>query len=673
MKNITLLGACLFFLSAFANGKDRQVTLENDHVKVVFDTRHGALIEITDKESGWDIMHREVLGQSFELLLPLEGPQMSETDHRYHVIKGVEQERPVIEKHEQGISFVWKGLKSDFIHEEIDITFRGEVSLTERGVEFSGSLVNNSSYTVEYVSWPCIGEVMVPDKAQTLYQNTRNDTKELFPHFSNRGAYWGIDYPTSTYIFPEKSFLQVNNRNQGFIFYHRTLPKHTLITSFELIPGFENRNTNPYEEEMDGQLVRIQFKANHVLYSRKGDVTLLDPLQFVTYRGDWAEGLNLYRNDCTAYTTKLHKFSNSWLDRPLMWRKISIKSGDELLQYAEESAALGVEVLLVSGWYKWKNACLMEVPELVRAIQKCQKKGMRVVLETNWTNVDRYTNGYKEKFRKYVMSDPFGMPYNYGYICPNAPAVHQWAKDTWLSLPALHMADGYMNNDHNHSGKTYLCFDTNHGHRLGEATINGMMSLDKEMLEALTKDNGKVAIGKGFIDFQNSMYDGYLIGVSDNFYVRHRYLDPQEPILARVEVKNARRGINKALLYRMNIVYDVYFYNNRLADYPNITTYGNQVNELRKRYQDRLWNATFDEHHGMDISGSNIEYSVFVNKEGKRTAVVCNMSNENVTQVTISYKGKGNLFYATPEVQESRPLNSSIELPSLSAVIIMEE
>lgn len=51
----------------------------------------------------------------------------------------------------------------------------------------------------------------------------------------------------------------------------------------------------------------------------------------------------------------------------------------------------------------------------------------------------------------------------------------------------------------------------------------------------------KSGLGHGFIDFQNSIYDGYLADVNDSFYVRHRYMDPKIPILTRVEVKNAVR------------------------------------------------------------------------------------------------------------------------------------
>ena len=72
--------------------------MENKNVEVVFDAESGALLRMTDKHSGWEIMKREVLGQSFELLLPMEGSEMTDADRRFNVVKGIKQANPAIEK-----------------------------------------------------------------------------------------------------------------------------------------------------------------------------------------------------------------------------------------------------------------------------------------------------------------------------------------------------------------------------------------------------------------------------------------------------------------------------------------------------------------------------------------------------------------------------------------------
>ena len=672
-KKALLACSLLFCTSIFASREEKTLTLENQNVTVVFDAESGALIRMTDKNSGWEIMKREVLGQSFELLLPMEGPQMTDADRRYNVVKGVEQANPVIERVGNKITFTWKGMRSEFMDQEADITFKGEVSLTDRGLEFSGDLTNHSEYPVEYVSWPCIGEITVPDKTQPLYHSTRSDQRDLFPHFFNQHGYWGVDYPTSTYVLPEKSFLQVNDRERGFMIYNREMPKYMTITSFELIPGYEIRGVNPYEDEIDGEMVRIQFKANHIVYNRPGDASTIDPIQFITYKGDWTKGVDLYRNDRVKLANRQKKAVPQWLAAPSTWRKVGIGSGTDLLHYVSESAQCGVDVLLVSGWYRDVDGHIAEVPGLEEAIAKCQKQGIRVVLETNWTSVDKHAQGYKENFRKYVMVDPFNMPYNYHNMCPNAPAIQQWVKKEWLKLPALYAADGYMNNDHNHNSKTFMCFDRSHNHRFGEPTIAGMMKIDTEMVEALAADGNKVALGQDFIEHQNDIYDGCQVNVDDNFYARHRYMDPSIPMVVRVEVRNARKGMNEALLNRMHIAYDLNYFNDNLADYPHIAKYGNQIKTLREHYSDYIWNATFDGHNGAVVNGDNLEYSVFIAGNGKRAVVVVNKSTDRASKANVMLENNSSLIYATPELPESKVFNGTVELAPLSAVIIMEK
>ena len=88
------------------------ISLENDRIAATFDAKSGALVGLVNKASGWKIMDRAVLGQSFELLLPLEGKEMTEQDYRFNVVKGIEQQAPVVERSGDRIVFTWSNLKS---------------------------------------------------------------------------------------------------------------------------------------------------------------------------------------------------------------------------------------------------------------------------------------------------------------------------------------------------------------------------------------------------------------------------------------------------------------------------------------------------------------------------------------------------------------------------------
>ena len=292
MKKLLYIWMILSCPSLFA--AKGTISLENDRIAATFDAKSGALVGLVDKASGWKIMDRAVLGQSFELLLPLEGKEMTEQDCRFNVVKGTEQQDPTIERTDDRIVFTWSRLRSSHLAEPVDVTFRGEVRLTDSGLEYGGEVINGSPYPVEYVSWPCLGEVSVPDKTQPLHHSTRNDQRELFPHFFNQHGYWGVDYPTSTYELPERAYLQVRNRDQGFMVYTRdAAPRHMVITSIEQIPGFEERGVNPYADEIDGEMVRIQFKANQVVFNKPGERTMLDPVRLAPYAGPWTAGVEL--------------------------------------------------------------------------------------------------------------------------------------------------------------------------------------------------------------------------------------------------------------------------------------------------------------------------------------------------------------------------------------------
>ncbi len=672
MKRLFLFVCLLLPVTVLASRNNGGIVLENDKVKVVFDGGNGAMLYLESKAAGWVIMGRECLAQSFELLLPMEGREMTDEDKRYNVVKGIEQADPEIESDGSSVTFTWSGLKTEFMKDIADITFVGRVSLTDRGLEFSGHVDNRSKYHIEYVSWPCFGEVSVPDRSQPLYQSTRNDVRELFPRQANQHGYWGVEWPTSTHILPERSFLQVNGSDRGFMIYNRTYPENLSIPSFELIPGYEIRGVNPYADEIDGEPVRLQFKMNNCVYTMPGESSDLDTVEFVPYCGSWEEGVKIYAADRQPYCN-VRSENAAWMGKPQIWRRAGIENGDDLVRYAEESRRLGVDVLLVSGAFRNSSGHIVEVGGLCDAIEKCHGLGLKVVLETAWNLADRHAPGYMDTLRGYVMSDQFiNLPYNYGWLCPASPHVQELAEYEWGTKESLMNADGYMNRDHNNTGHSHLCFDLDHGHRFGEPTINGAMSLDMRMAR-IFKAEGKVALGKGFSDYQNDIYDGYELNVPDEMFVRHRTLSPDEPMIVKVDVRNARRMLNKAVLYRLIPSYTLDFYDDRLSEYTHIVEYGNMIKAMCCRYEDRIWKADFANHEGASVDGDNLEWSVFVDENGRKSVVVANSGTEDNTFAAISVDGAGELVYVTPEDEEPAFFGGRITLAPQSLAVIMEK
>lgn len=672
---LTALSAMLIAVSRTfaAPAESREpLVLENEYVSVSFDPKTGAMTRLVDKTSGWNILERAFLGQSFELLLPMDGPEFTDEDRGYNVVKGIEQVPPEIKVGDGEITFIWKGMRTPYMKSPADIEFRGAVSLTERGLEFTGDVINNSGYRVEYVSWPCIGEVSVPDRKQFFLQNTRNDSRELSPHFNNQHGYWGVEWPTSTAILNEKSYLQVNDNDQGFIVFHKEVPQHITITSFELIPGFEYRYVIPEQDEIDGVPVRIQFKASNCVYALPGQTASLDPVSFVTYKGTLEDGVRLVR-ELRGPVTRVEARTGGWVSEPLTWRKVKASNGDALKKAAAECLEAEAGVMLVSGWYSISSGMPEEGRGVSDAILKCREMGLKVVLETSLSRVDRHSDIYMSEYRGYVMSDPYGVPYSFDWLCPGSADVRSKVLEMCVCLPALSLADGYMNRENNHDSRTFVCFDPDHGHHYGEPSANGIRRLNEEMHSILASGGKKASFGHGFLWEQNGLYDGYLLNVPESMYPRHRLLDPYEPMMAKVRVRDARAGMNRAVLYRMNIVYDLDFYNDCLSDYVHVIAYGRNIEKMRREFAGCIWDAEYLGHEGAEVSGRDIEWAVYEGKDGKLAAVLANMGRENVSVASVSLTDAGELYYISPENTEPEKFYGEIGVDPLSVVVVFEK
>lgn len=93
MKRILIYFFLLFAVTdLFAQ---KTVVLEDARIKAVFDCRNGALVQLTDKMNSWDVVRRQHLGQSFQMLVPIEGDAVPfEKEVRFNNIDGIDQKAP---------------------------------------------------------------------------------------------------------------------------------------------------------------------------------------------------------------------------------------------------------------------------------------------------------------------------------------------------------------------------------------------------------------------------------------------------------------------------------------------------------------------------------------------------------------------------------------------------
>ena len=236
MKHNILVIAAIFCMSMCGIGGTAQnLKLENDLLVAEFNPANGALVGYTNKQTGWNAVKRQALGQSFQMLVPLP-------DRRYNNAYGTKQKVPQVKQGRDAITFIWDGIVSDHLRASLPIKFTGTVTLNESGLVYSGSIDNRSDYEVEYICWPYFGELSVPDKDDNLWWQSMNYAQniqsEIYPYFGNHKGYHGVDYPLQMNLLPENAFMLIRNSKEGFsVIADDHTGKQLVQCLFELIPG----------------------------------------------------------------------------------------------------------------------------------------------------------------------------------------------------------------------------------------------------------------------------------------------------------------------------------------------------------------------------------------------------------------------------------------------------
>jgi hypothetical protein len=694
-----------------------QTVLENKTVRAEF-APSGALIGLTAKNTGWPIQRRPELGLSFEMLLPLP-------DRRNNVICGSDQELPELEKTGDRLVITWCNLKSRHggIH---DITFRGTVRLKDDELTFIAEIANNSDYTVETLSWPCVGDLSRPagtTKFQTghLYYNLMLHG-ELYPEFLCNVGYWGVDYPTQTSPVSSTGspFYFVQNDKEGlYIGYHDQPVSRMLQYTFQLKPGWIRCDTNrlgtvPEEDELNGEPVRIEFQAVHYPYCNSGERVALSPVVLAPYVGTWHKGVDHYKAWRDTWFERPQ--APAWLRSPHSWQLLHINSPEgelrcrykDLVQYAESAKRHGVTAIQLVGWTKDGqdggnpshdiDSRLGTTEELKAAIAQCQALGVRIVLFSKFTWADQSTDWYRDEGIRYTAKDCYGDPYpagGYQYqtwtqlanintrrivpLCHADPESREMLLAEFRKVTALGAAGTLYDEGQHHHFANY-CFDREHEHHQPAYNHLG----DQPLIDAFKRvaseaDPDYLFAGEGLYDQQLQSYHlTYHRTDGLNSTMLHRYIDPEAGMMMAICGYRERNNINFALMHKMIISHEPRLFKGTLEEYPDTVAYARHIDDLRRRYQDRLWDAEYRDVLGATVTADGKPhryYSVFVTPAGLRTVVASNFETNRTLAIRIELDGAAipALTMVTPENPEMVACAAGeVELPPESVVVAME-
>jgi len=717
MKVIRATITIILFLSFQSVVIAEDIVLENNKIKIVFNSESGAIEKFINKITGWEIQRRDELSLSFSMNVPLP-------DQRFNPVVGIKQKlvNTDVNEIENKITFTWEKLQSEK-GGKLNITFKASAQLTENGIVFSAEVENLTPYVIETIRWPQLGDLAIPNKLVPFDQIGVDyggmNKFEIYPKFQNEPGYFAVDNPSNWMESPTTPFILLQGEDEGlYVGYHDTTSRDLLQFKTELKPGYVSyelwdTGVNPKTDSIAGQPVRYEFSTIHFPFVNPNQKVKLAPIVIKPYKGDWHKGADIYKEwRATWFNTPARP---DWMKEVNSWQQIHMNNPEDdirykysdLLEIGKECAANGVKAIQVTGWTKGGqdkdnpshdiDDRLGTLDEFKSVISEVQDLGVKVILFTKFTWADRTSDWYKEELYKFTTQDPYGDAHYYnGYAYQTdvqlaeintrhfSPMCHlssEWREiaDREFQKTLTLGADGMLFDENQHHGGTKYCFNKSHGHHVPAYIFAGDELLAKGFEEIKNKINPNyIFAGEGNYDLEFREYHISYFRVDLEHVAMHRYIAPNEEMMIAISGYNDRNLVNTALLYRYIISYEPRNFKGRLSEFPMTLAYGKKVDSLRVKYQNFLWNGEFTHTVGAKVSvdGKNYKkYSVFIDLEtGKKAVVIVNLSYDKFIEADIQFEGNHTqLFNATPEEPNAVKFDGRGNIPPNSTLVVFEK
>ena len=578
-----------------------EVTLEDDSLRVAFDTDSGALTRLEDKASHWVIERRPELGVSFRLHAPLP-------DRRDNFVLGQKQRAAEVKKlSDNEVRLQWKNLTSEH-GGVLPITLTADVALTNGVLTFNATLENDSALTVETIDYPYFGDFNPPARNASLavrtmwYGNLGSDG--IYPDFGNEKGYWGVNFPTKTFGSQRSLFCLIQAPDQGwYVEMADPTQPYLLEYTFEQHPGLvQSVNSSvPQSDEMSGLPVHLEFRTCHFVFARPNSTLRLAPVVMRSYRGDWHAGVDLYKAWRATWFKPPHL--PDWARQVHSWTMLRMNTPEEdytipytnFVSYGAEYAANGVRAVQLVGWNIGgqdrddpshdTDPKLGTWQEFHDAIARVQAMGVKVILfgKLNWA--DMTTAWYTNELYKFQATDPYGIPYQqdgYSYVTPTqlaginnrrravmdflSPACRDIVAGEFQKVLALG-SEGWLWDEVCHHGPALYNFSTDHGYTPPGYVYGGDLPLSAQLRAAADNVSPDFLFsGEGPQDWLMQYFPVSETGVSATPVCQ--YIDSRCLMLAGVSGFDDREKLNQILLYRYVIEYEPFYYKGHLADFP---------------------------------------------------------------------------------------------------------
>ena len=717
MTGITVVSWTARLLPALpaSDGVPELLVLENGMFRAQLDPRTGALVSLLAKATGWRLESQLGLAQSFSMLVPLP-------NRRDNNVVGMDQARPSVDVSADGhrIAFKWDHVASRFggIHE---IGFTGTVELGEDGLSFGGAVDNRSALTVESVNWPCFGNIMAPAAGEGLemlgrgYGTMHRDP--LLPEIVDTKGYWGTANPTL--LNPIRGrFVLIAAKEQGvYCGLHDMEGREYLNLMWQQITGSGPAGAEQEVTASDpGRDTRLELDVSRLPYVAPGEKHALVPFVMAHYSGSWHHGADRFTTWAKSWYRPAR--APSWTKDIHSWQQIQINSPEgefrfpfsDLPVYARDCVRHGVMAIQLVGWNRGgqdggnpfhdADPQLGGPGALRAAIAECQKLGVKVVLFSKFTWLDRTLPWFRQEGWKHAAKDPYGdaiVDSGYQYYTPSqladvsthrfSPACFESAAYRALACGEFEKllsmgADGMLYDEIQHHGGANLCFDPSHGHHVPAYVYGGDAILADSFRRIADRLNPEFAFtGEEGSDWVANVYGLFYTRIHADHVPWARYLYQDKEIMVAVQGFDDRETVNACLMHRYLMSFEPFNFKGRLDQIPKTMEYARRADDFRRRYRAWLW----DEVDVLDTLGASLEtdaphvrYGVLrQRKTGLRAAVVANTgpAGSKAAEATLSFASApvGSLRVASPDSPDALPTDGRVSIPARGAVVVMEQ
>ncbi|WP_164821571.1 DUF6259 domain-containing protein, partial [Paenibacillus koleovorans] len=535
---------------------------------------------------------------------------------------------------------------------------------------------------------------------------------------------YSTDYPMNmTNSSRSVPFGLMDCKGQGlYVGFHQTTDEQMVQFTFELKPGYGYTDATtfgswPDESMLDGKPAHMEFSCVHFPFCAPGERYRLEPIVLEPYQGTWQYGADCYKRWRRTWMTDVRP--PAWAQGVHSWQQYQINSSEDrmrmsyedIVQLGEDCVRHGVKVLQITGWNSGGqdrdyprhdiDPRLGTMEQFQAAIRRVQEMGVKVVLFTKYTWADQSSDWFNEELHKYASRDPYGHYHvisGYRYhtatqmadintrrgipLCFNSPELrdiilHEYEKSFELG------ADGMLYDEfHFHgrmSGDLFYCFSCEHDHRSPANLYAGDHPLGEAFLRIKERRNPEFLLaGEGVRELQYRYMTSSYFRVTRHHFPMQRYIAPEAQMISGIIGFQDRIPINQCLMYRYVMCYEPYHFKGRLDDFKGPLAYGRQVDALRERYSEYLWEAEYRDQLGARVTAEGKPhevYSVFVNPvTSKRAVVVCNHRADRAIEIDVELEESGGRAFrlVSPEQPEACESEGRCTVAPMSTVVLLE-